>query len=49
MKYPAVLLRSATSHWLGIRWSIGCIGILTLLSAAIIEIRVRCPGPSENR
>jgi len=43
------LLTGIIADWLGIRWSIGCIGILTLLSAAIIEIRMRCPGPSENR
>lgn len=36
------LLTGIIADWLGILWSIGFIGVLTVLSAAIIEIRMRC-------
>jgi len=43
------LLTGVIADWLGVHWSVGFIGILTILSAAIIEMRMRCgekPGRS---
>lgn len=36
------LLTSVIADWLGILWSVGFIGVLTILSAAVIEKRMRC-------
>lgn len=42
------LLTGLIADWLGIRWSIGFIGVLTVLSAAVIEIRMRCREKAGN-
>lgn len=43
------LLTGIIADWLGILWSIGFIGVLTIVSAVVIDIRMRCrekPGSS---
>ncbi|MCB0534817.1 MAG: MFS transporter [Saprospiraceae bacterium] len=42
------LLTGLIADWLGLLWSIGFIGFLTILSSAIIEMRMRCRNNPSN-
>ncbi len=43
------LLTGIIADWLGLLWAIGFIGMLTVFSAAIIEIRMRCREKAGSR
>lgn len=44
------LLTGIIADWLGIYWSVGVVGVLTIMSAIVIDWRMQCGiGPAERR